>query len=69
MKVKELRDSSIEELQKIIANLRSEKWKMRMQGQTGQAARYDQFSKMRKDIARAYTVMREKSMQQESKSS
>lgn len=58
MNAKELREKNFEELQAMILDLRNEKWKLKMQ-QTGQALRTSQFGKLRRDIARVYTVINE----------
>ena len=49
-------DALVEELLK----LSREQFNLRMQSATGQGARPDQFGKVRKDIARIKTVMRER---------
>ncbi|MGI9265283.1 MAG: 50S ribosomal protein L29 [Gammaproteobacteria bacterium] len=59
MKASDLRNMSEAELQEELLKLRREQFNLRMQQATGQMARSDQFSKVRKDIARLKTVMTE----------
>ena len=59
MKVNELRVMSTEALTEELSKLRREQFNLRMQAATGQGARSDQKGKVRKDIARIKTVLRE----------
>jgi len=59
MKASELRKKTAVELKAEILNLRREQFNLRMQRASGQMARPDQFSKVRKDIARVKTVLRQ----------
>ena len=59
MKAKEFRGMSNEELNKELIKLRREQFNLRMQAATGQGAKPDQHGKVRKDIARIKTVIRE----------
>jgi len=59
MEVKELRAKAREELAVELEKLRKEQFALRMQQATGQAVKPDQFGKVRRDIARVKTVMRE----------
>ncbi len=59
MKVNELRVMSAEALTEELSKLRREQFNLRMQAATGQGARSDQKGKVRKDIARIKTVLRE----------
>jgi large subunit ribosomal protein L29 len=59
MSVKELRQKSAADLQKELLGLRREQFNLRMARATGQAAKSDQFGKVRKNIARLKTVMGE----------
>ena len=59
MKVNELRVMSEEALTEELGKLRREQFNLRMQAATGQGARSDQKGKVRKDIARIKTVLRE----------
>ncbi|MDJ0834353.1 MAG: 50S ribosomal protein L29 [Gammaproteobacteria bacterium] len=60
MDAKELRSKSDQELRDELNALLKEQFNLRMQKAIGQAARIDQFSKVRKNIARVKTVMTEK---------
>lgn len=60
MKTSELRGKSIEELRGEIESLRREQFNLRMQRGLGQAARPSQFQRVRRDIARAKTILNEK---------
>jgi large subunit ribosomal protein L29 len=59
MSAKELRAKSAEELQKELIGLRREQFNLRMSQATGQGAKPDQFSKVRRNIARLKMVMGE----------
>ena len=59
MKVQELRDKSITELNEELTGLFKEQFNLRMQRGGGQSPRPDQFSKVRKNIARVKTVLNE----------
>ena len=59
MKASDLRSKSAVELREELLKLRREQFNLRMQRATGQMARPDQFGKVRKDIARIKTVLRE----------
>jgi large subunit ribosomal protein L29 len=59
MKASELRNMSAGELREELLKLRREQFNLRMQRATGQMARPDQFGKVRKDIARVKTVLKE----------
>lgn len=60
MKATELRQKSVSELGEELTALYREQFNLRMQQGSGQAARPDQFSKVRKNIARIKTVLTEK---------
>jgi large subunit ribosomal protein L29 len=60
----ELRKKSSDDLTEELTNLRREQFNLRMQQATGQLARSDQYRRVRKDIARVKTVMREQEKQQ-----
>ena len=59
MKAKELRVLSAEALTEELVRLRREQFNLRMQTATGQGVRADQKGKVRRDIARIKTVLRE----------
>ncbi len=56
MKAKELRERTAEGLGEELLKLRREQFNLRMARATGQAAKPDQFAKVRKNIARVKTV-------------
>jgi large subunit ribosomal protein L29 len=56
---KELRAKSAADLQKELLELRREQFNLRMARATGQAAKPDQFTKVRRSIARLKTVVGE----------
>ena len=59
MDVKQLRSKKPEELSEELLKLRKEQFALRLQRATGQAVKPDQFSKVRRNIARLKTVARE----------
>ena len=60
MDIKEIRAMESSQLQEELLKLRREQFNLRMQAATGQGARPDQPGKVRKDIARIKTVLRER---------
>lgn len=60
MKTKSLRQKSVSELQEEIVSLRKEQFNLRMQRGTGQLSRPHLMREVRKNVARAKTVLREK---------
>jgi large subunit ribosomal protein L29 len=60
MKVKEIREMTAEKIGAEIAKLRREQFNLRMQTATGQGAKPDQHGKVRRDIARMKTILRER---------
>jgi large subunit ribosomal protein L29 len=69
MNAKELRQKSAAELQQELLKLRREQFNLRMAQATGQAAKPDQFTKVRRDVARLKTVQGEQSRQAAAKGS
>jgi len=59
MDAKELRSKSAAELGDELIKLRKEQFALRMQRATGQTIKPDQFGKVRKNVARLKTVLRE----------
>jgi large subunit ribosomal protein L29 len=59
MSAKDLRQKASADLQKELLDLRREQFNLRMASATGQAAKPDQFTKVRRNIARVKTVMAE----------
>jgi large subunit ribosomal protein L29 len=56
---KELRQKTPADLQKELLDLRREQFNLRMASATGQPAKPDQFTKVRRNIARLKTVVAE----------
>lgn len=65
MKANEIRQKSTVELADELLQLRREQFNLRMQQAMGQLARSDQYRRVRKDIARVKTVMREQQKSQQ----
>ncbi|HTV76998.1 MAG TPA: 50S ribosomal protein L29 [Steroidobacteraceae bacterium] len=59
MDAKELRKKSATELNEELIKLRKEQFALRMQRATGQAIKPDQFGKVRRNVARLKTVLRQ----------
>ena len=59
MDIKELRQKSAVELKAHLLDLRREQFNLRMAQASGQAAKPDQFGKVRRNIARVKTVLGE----------
>ena len=64
MKSSELRTKSMDELKKELLDLLKAQFGMRMQLATQQLTNTSQMSKVRRDIARVRTLIREKAVQQ-----
>ena len=62
MDAKELRGKSAADLAEELVKLRKEQFALRMQRATGQLPKPDQFTKVRRNIARLKTVQREKQL-------
>ncbi len=62
MRTRELRELSDEELQRRLANSREELFNLRFQAATGQLENHGRLKAVRKDIARIYTLMREREL-------
>ena len=60
MNATEMRSKTVSELRLELQNMLREKFNLSMQRGTGQLSRPDQMGKVRKDIARVYTVINEK---------
>lgn len=60
MQAKDLRAMTDEALSEELLKLRREQFNLRLQAATGQGAKPDQFGKVRRDIARIKTVLRER---------
>ena len=64
MKASELRVKSVDELNKELLDLLKAQFSLRMQIATQQLSNYSQIGKVRRDIARVRTLLREKAVQQ-----
>jgi large subunit ribosomal protein L29 len=64
MKASELRTKSVDELNKELLDLLKAQFGLRMQLATQQLSNTSQVSKVRRDIARVRTLIREKAVQQ-----
>ena len=62
MNVKEMRGKTAAELSEELLKLRKEQFALRMQRATGQGVKPDQFGKVRKNIARLKTIVREQEL-------
>ncbi len=59
MIVSELRQKTKSELESILVELSREQFNLRMQRGTGQLSKPDQIKKVRRNVARIYTVLNE----------
>ncbi|MGB4912150.1 MAG: 50S ribosomal protein L29 [Candidatus Dechloromonas phosphoritropha] len=64
MKASELRSKSVDELKTELLDLLKAQFGLRMQLATQQLSNFSQISKVRRDIARVRTLIREKAVQQ-----
>ena len=64
MKASELRQKGVEELNKELLDLLKAQFGLRMQIATQQLTNHSQIGKVRRDIARVRTLLREKAAQQ-----
>ncbi len=64
MKASELRAKSVDELNKELLDLLRAQFSLRMQKATQQLSNFSQIGKVRRDIARVRTLLREKAAQQ-----
>ena len=64
MKASELRAKSVDELNKELLDLLKAQFSLRMQKATQQLSNLSQIGKVRRDIARVRTLLREKAAQQ-----
>ncbi len=63
MKASELRSKSVEELNQELVSLLKAKFGLKMQLSTQQSNKTSELGKLRRDIARVKTLIREKAMQ------
>ena len=64
MNASELRNKNAEELTEELLELRKEQFNLRMQQATGQLVRPHEYRRVRRDIARIKTVLREQQISQ-----
>ena len=64
MNAKELRAKSVDELSKELLDLLKAQFGLRMQKATQQLSNHSQIGKVRRDIARVRTLLREKAVKQ-----
>jgi large subunit ribosomal protein L29 len=62
MKAEKIRDMSASELTDQVTDLQAQIWKLRFQSATGQTEGLGKIRNMRKDIARAKTILREREL-------
>lgn len=62
MKINEFRDLSNEELERKVGELKKELFNLRFQTATGQVDNYARIGEVKKGIARAKTVLREREL-------
>jgi len=58
--LKKIREKTISELGTMLNGLSEDEFKLKMQAATGQLAKPSEFKKVRKDIARIKTIIKEK---------
>jgi large subunit ribosomal protein L29 len=63
MLAKEIREMSVEQISKELIALRREQFNLRIQSATGQNVRSHEFGRIRGDIARLKTILRERELQ------
>lgn len=59
MNAKEMREKTVEELEHLLAAWREELFNLNVQAMTGQMEQYSRVRQIKKDIARALTILRE----------
>ena len=67
MKTKDIRQMSAEQIDEELVKLRREQFNLRMQAATGQGVKPDQYGKVRRDIARLKTILRERQINEATK--
>lgn len=60
MKANELKEKSIADLNGLLLDLRKEQFNLKMQKATGQISKPDRIKLVRRDIARIYTMLRQR---------
>ena len=64
MNAKEIRAMTAEQISKELLSLRREQFNLRIQSATGQGVRSHEFGRIRTDIARLKTILRERELQE-----
>ena len=64
-KLDNLNDKTVSELNQMVVDLKKERFELRMKRSTGQDVKTDAFSKLRKQIARAKTLVKQKTARSE----
>ena len=67
MKIQEVRDKTVDELHKELESLKKEFFNIRFQKSTGQLQNTSQIQKVKKSIARVFTILKEKKVEEKSK--
>ena len=68
MKTKEIREMSAEQIGKELLSLKREQFNLRVQSATGQGVRPHEYGRIRTDIARLKTILRERELKEKGKS-
>ena len=68
MKTKEIREMSAEQIGKELLSLKREQFNLRIQSATGQGVRPHEYGRIRKDLARLKTILRERELEEKGKS-
>jgi large subunit ribosomal protein L29 len=63
MKARELREMTVDELRQELENMYEELFNLRFQLSTNQLTNYNRIEHVKRDIARAKTILREREMQ------
>lgn len=67
MKTKEIREMTAEQIGKELLSLKREQFNLRVQSATGQGVRPHEHGRIRTDIARLKTILRERELQEKGK--
>ena len=68
MKTKEIREMSAEQIGKELLSLKREQFNLRIQSATGQGVRSHEHGRIRRDLARLKTILRERELKEKGKS-
>ena len=60
MKAKDLKDKTVPELEQQLNTLKKELFNLRYQAKTGRLEKASQIGNIKKDVARIYTILKEK---------